>query len=92
MSSTGAIKIKDVSNSLGNMNISESENFAESPNSFYSDRSDEANFQNYTRKQQQSRRTSVHPSDRHFTNSRDSIAIALPIFNARVVQKQVKSC
>ena len=84
-----AIQIKEVATSLGNLNISESENYAESPNSFYSDRSDEANFLRYNRGKQQVRRTSIHPNDRHFTNSKDQISVAPEIFNPRIVQKQV---
>jgi len=87
MSSSRPIPIiQEVSCSLGALNVAEShENYGESPNSFYSDRSDDNNFSK--QKTQHRRRTSMHPSDRHFTNSRSSISV--PIFNIRIVQKQV---
>lgn len=86
MSSSRPIPIiREVSCSLGAINVSESqENYGESQNSFYSDRSDDNNF---SKQKTEHRRTSVHPSDRHFTNSRSSIS--MPIFNIRIVQKQV---
>jgi len=86
MSSSRPIPIiQEVSCSLGAFTVSESQEYGGSPNSFYSDRSDDNN--NFPKIKTQNRRTSVHPSDRHFTNSRSSIST--PIFNIRIVQKQV---